>query len=148
MVSPADILNARILVVDDLEANVLLLKGMLRVAGYASVESTTDPNEVCELHRKNRYSLILLDLQMPDMDGFQVMEALKEIEEDGYLPVLVITAQPSHKLRALAAGAKDFVAKPFDLTEVQTRIHNMLEVRLLYNKLENYNRELEETVQE
>ena len=62
MVSPADILNARILVVDDLEANVLLLKGMLRIAGYASVESTTDPHEVCELHRKNRYSLILLDL--------------------------------------------------------------------------------------
>jgi len=68
MVSPADILNARILVVDDLEANVLLLEGMLRVAGYRSVESTTDPAAVCELHRKNRYSLILLDLQMPGMD--------------------------------------------------------------------------------
>jgi CheY-like chemotaxis protein len=114
MVSPADILNARILVVDDLEANVLLLEGMLRIAGYTSVESTTDPKQVCELHRKNRYSLILLDLQMPGMDGFQVMEGLKEIEEDGYLPVLVITAQPAHKLRALEAGAKDFVSKPFD----------------------------------
>jgi CheY-like chemotaxis protein len=121
MVSPADILNARILVVDDLEANVLLLEGMLRIAGYTSVESTTDPCEVCELHRKNRYSLILLDLQMPGMDGFQVMEGLKEIEEGGYLPVLVITAQPAHKLRALEAGAKDFVSKPFDLAELRAR---------------------------
>ena len=81
MVSSADILNAKILVVDDKEANVRLLEGMLRVAGYTSVDSTTDPNEVCELHRKNRYGLILLDLQMPGMDGFQVMEGLKEIED-------------------------------------------------------------------
>jgi len=148
MVSPADILNARILVVDDLEANVLLLKGMLRIAGYRSVESTTDPNQVCELHRKNRYSLILLDLQMPGMDGFQVMEGLKEIEEDGYLPVLVITAQPAHKLRALEAGAKDFVSKPFDLAELRARVHNILEVRLLHLETRNYSRVLEETVRE
>src|ERR1700729_2071487 len=119
MVSPADILNARILLVDDLDANVTLLKAMLRIAGYTSVQSTTDPSQVCELHRKNRYGLILLDLQMPSMDGFQVMEGLKEIEEDDYLPVLVITAQPHHKLRALEAGAKDFVSKPFDLAELR-----------------------------
>ena len=91
-----------------------------------------NPHEVCELHRKHRYDLILLDLQMPGMDGFQVMEGLKEIETDGYLPVLVITAQPDHKLRALKAGAKDFVSKPFDLAEVLMRVHNMLEVRLLH----------------
>src|ERR1700681_4917124 len=103
MVSSADILKARILVVDDKEANVRLLEGMLRVAGYTSVHSTTDPNEVCELHCKNRYGLILLDLQMPGMDGFQVMDGLKKIEAGGYLPVLVITAQPAHKLRALEA---------------------------------------------
>ena len=132
MVSVSRILNARILVVDDKEVNVRLLEGMLRVAGYTAVESTTDPNQVCELHRKNRYSLILLDLQMPGMDGFQVMEGLKEIEEDGYLPVLVITAQPSHKLHALEAGAKDFVSKPFDLAELRARVHNILEVRLLH----------------
>src|SRR6266566_2248495 len=101
MVSSADILNARILVVDDKEANIRLIEGMLRVAGYTSVESTTDPNEVCELYRQNRYSLILLDLQMPGMDGFEVMEGLKEIEGNDYLPVLVITAQPGHKLRPL-----------------------------------------------
>lgn len=148
MISEQNILNASILIVDDQPSNVLLLGEMLRDIGYAGIVSTTDPYAVCELHRKNRYDLILLDLQMPGMDGFQVMEGLKEIETDGYLPVLVITAQPDHKLRALAAGAKDFVSKPFDLIEVQTRIHNMLEVRLLYRKLENYNKLLEQTVQE
>jgi serine phosphatase RsbU (regulator of sigma subunit) len=148
MVSSADILNARILVVDDKEANVRLLEGMLRIAGYASIESTTNPNEVCELHGKNRYDLILLDLQMPGMDGFQVMEGLKEIEEDGYLPVLVITAQPDHKLRALQAGAKDFVSKPFDLAELRARVHNILEVRLLHLETKNYSKVLEETVRE
>ena len=118
------------------------------IAGYTSVESTTDPNQVCELHRKNRYDLILLDLQMPGMDGFQVMEGLKEIEEDGYLPVLVITAQPDHKLRALQAGAKDFVSKPFDLAELRARVHNILEVRLLHLETKNYSKALEETVRE
>ena len=107
-----------------------------------------NPQEVCALHRKNRYDLILLDLQMPGMDGFQVMEGLKTNEADGYLPVLVITAQPGHKLRALQAGAKDFISKPFDLVEVKARIHNLLEVRLLYRKLENYSKVLEQTVQE
>ncbi len=148
MISEQEILNASILIVDDQQSNVLLLEQMLSYVGYACIASTTDPYVVCELHRKNRYDLILLDLQMPGMDGFQVLEALKETETDGYLPVLVITAQPIHKLRALAAGAKDFVAKPFDLVEVQTRIHNMLEVRLLYKKLENYNKVLERTVLE
>jgi DNA-binding response OmpR family regulator len=148
MVSLADILNARILVVDDQEANVRLLEGMLRIAGYTSIESTMDPFKVCELHRKNRYSLILLDLQMPGMDGFQVMEGLKEIEEDGYLPVLVITAQPAHKSRALEAGAKDFVSKPFDLAELRARVHNILEVRLLHLETKNYSKALEETVRE
>ena len=148
MISEHEIHNANILIVDDQQPNVALLGEMLREAGYACVASTTDPHAVCELHRKNHYDLILLDLLMPGMDGFQVMEGLKEIETDGYLPVLVITAQPGHKLRALAAGAKDFVAKPFDLVEVKTRIHNMLEVRLLYRKLENYNKVLEQTVLE
>ena len=136
MISASDILNAKVLIVDDQEANVLLLEEMLREAGYARVASTMNPEEVCALHRRNRYDLILLDLQMPGMDGFQVMEGLKSIDADGYLPVLVITAQPGHKLRALQAGARDFVSKPFDVLEVKTRIHNMLEVRLLYKALE------------
>src|ERR1700704_3452443 len=148
MISAPDILNASILIVDDQEVNVELLGQLLSQAGYARVASTMNPREVCALHRKNRYDLILLDLQMPGMDGFQVMEGLKTNDADGYLPVLVITAQPGHKLRALQAGAKDFISKPFDLVEVKTRIHNMLEVRLLYRKLGNYNQELERTVQE
>ena len=148
MISEQEILNASILIVDDQQSNVHLLSEILSEAGYKCIASTTDPHEVSALHQKNRYDLILLDLQMPEMDGFEVMEGLRKVETDSYLPVLVITAQPDHKLRALAAGAKDFIAKPFDLVEVQTRIHNMLEVRLLYRKLENYNKELEQMVQE
>ena len=131
MISPTDILLAKILIVDDQEANVALLEQMLLGAGYLNVTTTTDPSKVCEFHLVHRYDLVLLDLQMPGMDGFQVMENLKEIETDGYLPVLVITAQPAHKLRALMAGAKDFLSKPLDLAEVLLRVHNMLEVRLL-----------------
>lgn len=132
MPSPAAILDAKLLIVDDQEPNVRLLERMLAGAGYTSIHSTTNPFQVVELHRRNRYDLILLDLQMPGMDGFQVMEGLKTIDPEGYLPVLVITAQPEHKLRALKAGAKDFVSKPFDLPEVLMRVQNMLEVRLLH----------------
>jgi PAS domain S-box-containing protein len=148
VVSASDILSASILIVDDQEANVQLLEQLLSEAGYVCVTSTMNPREVCALHCRNRYDLILLDLQMPGMDGFQVIDELKTNDADGYLPVLVITAQPGHKLRALQAGARDFISKPFDLIEVKTRIHNMLEVRLLYKKLENYNNVLEQTVRE
>ena len=142
MIDSARILEGRLLVVDDQEANVLLLERALAGAGYKSVTSTRDPRAVCELHRKNRYDLILLDLQMPVMDGFEVMEGLKQVEGDGYMPVLVITAQPDHKLRALKAGAKDFVSKPFDLAEVLTRVRNMLEVRLYAKALEESRAEI------
>jgi PAS domain S-box-containing protein len=143
-----DILNASILIVDDQQANVALLESLLADAGYTNVSSTMDPLSVGALYRKNNYDLILLDLQMPQMDGFQVMECLKANIENDYLPVIVLTAQPGHKLRALQSGAKDFISKPFDILEVKTRIHNMLEVRLLYKKLENHNKILEEKVQE
>ena len=143
MIGSSDIFNGKVLIVDDHETDVLLLEGMLRGAGYVSITSTMDPVEVCELHRKNHYDLILLDLQMPGMDGFQVMESLKEIESDDYLPVLAVTAQPAHKLRALQVGAKDFVSKPFDLAEVLMRVHNMLEVRLLHEAARNHGKMLE-----
>jgi DNA-binding response OmpR family regulator len=153
MISQQDILNARILIVDDQQYNVLLLEQILQDDGYTSYASTMDPTQVCALHRKHRYDLILLDLHMPVMDGFEVIEALKRLATDDYLPVLVITAQTDHKLHALAAGARDFVGKPFDLLEVRTRIRNMLEVRLLYTQLgtlnqtlENYNQMLGKTV--
>jgi formate hydrogenlyase transcriptional activator len=142
------ILNAKILIVDDQEANVALLEQLLSENDYTCVTSTRNPEEVCALHRKNSYDLILLDLKMPVMDGFQVMEGLRADNPQGYIPVLVITAQPGHKLRALEAGAKDFISKPFDLVEVKTRIRNMLEVRILYKELQNHNQTLEQTVQE
>ena len=85
---------------------------------------------------------------MPGMDGFQVMEALKTNDADAYLPVLVVTAQPGHKLRALQGGARDFISKPFDLLEVKVRIRNMLEVRLLYKELKRFNKTLEQMVRE
>jgi PAS domain S-box-containing protein len=143
-----DTRDASILIVDDQAANVALLEETLRQAGYTRVTSTMEPEEVCALHRKNKYDLILLDLQMPRMDGFQVMEGLKTNAHDPYLPVLVITAQPGHKLRALQVGARDFISKPFDVVEVTTRIRNMLEVRLLYERLEQHNQLLEAAVQE
>jgi len=94
------------------------------------------------------FDLILLDLKMPVMDGFQVMEGLKKNPTDRYLPVIVLTAEPGHKLRALQAGAKDFISKPFDLVEVKTRIYNMLEVRMLYKKLDGYSKLLELAVRQ
>ena len=148
MIQIADILAAGILIVDDQIANVRMLERVLNDAGYSHVTSTTNPVDVCALHRKNDYDLILLDLQMPGMDGFQVIEALKSNNADPYLPVIVLTAQPGHKVRALKAGAKDFISKPLDLTEVNIRIHNMLEVRLLYRQLAFQNKMLEETVRE
>jgi adenylate cyclase len=135
MITAADILHARILIVDDKEANVTLLHRILLSAGYGTfgtVTSTTIPDEVRDLHLRNRYDLILLDLEMPGMDGFQVMQRLKQLGSDACLPVLVITAQPCHKLRALEAGARDFIGKPFEVAEVLLRVHNALEVRLLH----------------
>ena len=143
MISAAEILQGNILIVDDQKPDVLLLEQLLRGAGYARIASTTDPRAVCQLYRDYHYDLILLDLQMPGMDGFEVMEGLRAIETNGYIPVLVLTAHPGHKQRALQAGAKDFVSKPFDRAEVLTRVHNLLEVRLLYKHIEQDNRVLE-----
>ena len=143
MITESEILNAGILIVDDEASSILLLNHSLRNAGYTSIASTTNPFDVCELHLKNAYDLILLDLHMPGMDGFQVIECLKEIDASDYLPVLVITVEPEHKIRALQAGAKDFISKPFDIMEVQTRVHNMLEVRLLYKETKKYSLVLE-----
>jgi two-component system, cell cycle response regulator len=143
MISSSDILHGKVLIVDDQKVNVLLLERTLRGAGYISITSTMHPGEVCQLHLKHRYDLILLDLMMPGTDGFQVMEGLKEIETEGYLPVLAVTAHPAHKLRALQCGAKDFISKPFDLAEVLMRVRNMLEVRLLHEAARNHAKMLE-----
>jgi signal transduction histidine kinase len=141
-----DILAAKILIVDDQPANVRLLSRLLTEAGYSQVTSTMDPSEVRALYARNDYDLILLDLQMPVMDGFAVMEELQSNGFKTYMPVIVLTAEPNYKLRALQAGAKDFISKPFDLVEVKTRVRNMLEVRMLYRNLERQNRLLEQAV--
>ncbi len=144
----AAILASSILIVDDQAAHAHLLERLLNDTGYVNVSSTLDPSQVGALHRKHRYDLILLDLQMPGLDGFGVMEALRADVGSNCLPVIVLTAQPGHKLRALQAGARDFINKPFETVEVKVRIHHMLEVRLLHKKLEAHNRDLERTVQE
>lgn len=137
MISASDILSARILVVDDQALGARVLAEMLREAGYTQVTQTTDPYEVCSLHRENHYKLILLDLQMPGMNGFEVMKELNAVEREGYAPVLAVTAEPAFKLHALRAGAKDFISKPFDVEEALTRIRNMLEIRLLHEDARN-----------
>jgi two-component system cell cycle response regulator len=109
MPSRDEILHAKILVVDDSADNVDLMLEILREAGYTNVASTMLPEQVCPMHRQQCYDLILLDLQMPGLNGFQVMKGLKEIEQGGYLPVLALTAQPSFKIAALEAGARDFI---------------------------------------
>ena len=144
MPSQDEILKAKILVVDDSPDNVDLMLEILRDAGYSNVTATMRPAQVCPLHLEHCYDLILLDLQMPELNGFQVMKGLKEIEHGGYLPVLALTAQPSFKIAALEAGARDFISKPFDLMEVHKRIHNMLEVRLLYKELAQYSKQQQE----
>jgi putative two-component system response regulator len=141
-----EIHHARILIVDDQEVNIMLLDYLLRSSGYTDVTSTTDSRRVVDLYRTHRHDLIVLDLNLPHLDGFQVMAALKQVEREGYLPVLALTADPTHKLKALEAGAKDFVSKPFDNVEMLTRIHNMLEVRLLYKELHRHSDELEARV--
>lgn len=148
MIDQSAILEASILIVDDLEVNIKLLEHILHNAGYHNITSTMDPVGVHELHRANNYDLILLDMQMPNMDGMEVMASLKTIETGDYLPVIVITAQPGHKLHALQAGAKDFISKPFEMAEVLARVHNMLEVRLLHSALQQHNHLLEQRVKE
>ena len=142
--------EAKILVVDDVEANVVLLDRMLRGEGYKNVYSITDPCLVEDLYRFHRFDIVLLDLNMPEMSGFEVMEKLKEIEGDDYAPILVLTAQSDRdtRLQALEHGARDFIGKPFDRIEVLTRIRNMLEVRLLHNQIRDQNRILEHKVNE
>ncbi|MFQ5708927.1 MAG: HD-GYP domain-containing protein [bacterium] len=150
MTATPDIDRAKILIVDDFKDNVSLLERMLHRAGYFDIRSTTDSRNTASLYHDFKPDLLLLDLDMPYLDGFQVMEQLQEIEKDSYLPILVLTADSSQtsRLKALKSGAKDFLSKPLDKVEVLTRIRNMLEVRLLHNQLRDQNKILEDKVRE
>ncbi|PYO03445.1 MAG: hypothetical protein DMD91_01195 [Candidatus Rokuibacteriota bacterium] len=143
--------DARILIVDDEVANVRLLERLLVRAGYTTLRSTTDSRQVLPLYAEFQPDLILLDILMPEPDGFRVMEALKPLVADGtFLPVLALTADITRETRrrALTAGAKDFLTKPFDATEVLLRIQNLLETRFLYLELRTHNERLETEVRE
>jgi DNA-binding response OmpR family regulator len=131
MINSAELHDARLLIVDDLPSDLLLLKNILRAEGYGSVDATLDPVSVCELHRKNHYDLILLDLNMPGMNGFEVMEGLKGIEASTDLPVMVVTTQPDHWIRALGSGARDFVRKPYKIPELLGHVRCLLESGLV-----------------
>lgn len=135
MITASRILNSKVLIVDDRKESVELIRSILDHAGYTAVSFTTDPQTVCDLHRANCYDLILLDIVMPLMDGFKVMECIREIGEIGELetglPILVISGQPAHRERALRAGAKGFISKPINRLQMLTRIHDVLEIGLL-----------------
>jgi putative two-component system response regulator len=142
-------LKAKILIIDDEQANISLLEDVLENEGYSDFHSIQDSRKALDMYTEIRPDLVLLDLNMPYLDGFQIMEQLKEIEKNSYAPVLVLTAQSDRntRLRALAAGARDYIEKPFDITEVNQRISNMLEIRLLHNQVRDQNIILEEKVQ-
>lgn len=130
---------ARILIVDDQKLNLIVLRSLLKQHGYINVVTLDDPLQVAPLWLQQRFDLILLDLEMPGMSGIEVMKTLENIEQDAYLPILVITAntEESTRLEALAHGAQDFLNKPFNPSEVLSRIRNMLTVRLLYKRMED-----------
>lgn len=142
--------EARVLIVDDCEPNILLLDRILRRTGIEHIVSTTDPRRAVGMFRQSSPDLILLDLQMPFLDGFEVLKELQQlIPPDGYVPVLVLTADDSTetKQRALTAGANDFLTKPFDQTEVVLRAKNLLQTRAMHTRLQRQNARLEATVQ-
>ncbi len=150
MLNKNEILKAKILMVDDEESNILVLETVLKQAKYTSLTSTTDSREAASLYKKLRPDLVLLDLRMPHMDGFAVIEQIKQIEADSYAPILVLTAEsdPAVRLKALQVGARDFLCKPLDLSEVLCRIRNILEVRLLNKNLETQKDFVEQRVLE
>ena len=143
--------SARFLIVDDEETNLRVLEAMLQRAGYSEVTSTADSRQVVSLYSALRPDIVLLDLMMPHMDGYELMEELrKEESEDAYLPIVVLTSDTTRQSRerALSLGANDFLTKPFDQQEVLLRIRNLLETRLLYLRLQEQQSILEQKVQE
>ena len=142
--------DAKILIVDDEQGNIRVLERMLNAVGYHNITSTTDSRSTPDLYQVMHPDLILLDIKMPGFSGFDVMNALRPLETESYLPILVLTAQldTETRLKAIKAGAKDFVNKPFIMEEMLARINNLLEVRLLHNSVCGEKKSLETQVVE
>lgn len=149
MLEEKTIKEAKILIVDDQPANVTLIEKMLDIDGYLNVISTTDPTQVEAIYMEQNSDLVLLDLNMPVMDGYQVLSKIREVDPD-YPPIIVLTAQSDResRIKALDLGARDFLAKPFDRVELMTRIRNMLEVRIMTKAIKNQNLVLDGMVKE
>lgn len=139
------VLQAKILMIDDADANLKLLEALLTREGFTQMISTTEPKKAIELFNAFEPDLVLLDLMMPELDGYAVLNLLQQhIADDEYLPILILTADTTiaAKRKALALGAKDFLTKPFDHMETMLRIWNLLETRLLYKQLKQYQPDL------
>ncbi len=137
--------------VDDEWPNVHLLERFLQEAGFTNIRSTSDSREAARIYREMRPDIVLLDLLMPFLNGFEVMKLLREEESPGaYVPIVVLTADITNetKQRALSSGAKDFLTKPLDLTEVLLRLRNLLETRMLHLQIRAHNEQLEHKVRE
>ena len=142
--------NARILIVDDEPTSVDVLRRILEGAGFTRIEATNDPGQACSTYVRQRPDLILLDLHMPQLEGFAVLDQLNEIAEATYLPILMLTGDLSQEARrdALSRGAKDFINKPFQSDDVVLRVRTLLETRFLYLQIQSQNQLLEEKVRQ
>lgn len=145
-----DIKNASIMVVDDQEANIKVLEKTLKNDGYTNVTCVKDPREALQLYQAQTYDIVLLDLNMPYLSGYDVLDQLKQMTNGDIPMIIVLTAQIDRdsRLKALEKGARDFLTKPFDIVELLTRIYNMLESRLLQQQIQNQNKFLEAAVAE
>jgi len=142
--------DATLLIVDDNPGSIKFLEAILGMGGYSRFHSLSDPYKAADAYKKLKPDVVLLDLKMPGIDGFQVMELFKEVDRSGFIPVLMLTSEESKevKLQALQYGVKDFLTKPFDRLEVLVRINNLVETHSLYKSLQEKNRNLDEVVQE
>ncbi len=150
MLMKEEVQEAQVLIIDDLRTNIFIIEKMLKSGGYKNIHAITDPREAVSAYLRVKPDIVLLDLMMPYMDGFEILEAFKKLDPKGFLSVIILTANDDmiNRNRALSLGARDFLGKPFDQVEALNRIHNILETRILYNKLHNEKMTLEQKVDE
>jgi putative two-component system response regulator len=147
MITAEQIRTAKILIIDDEPANVMVLEETLKQSGQTSIQSITDPRQALETYKIFQPDLVLLDLNMPHLNGFEVLAQIKEADPENNVPIMILTAQIDQgtRLQALDSGVRDFLTKPFDILEVSLRIRTMLEMRLLYRQAQDAKNSLEES---